>query len=69
MLRGCPHFFSFRGAVISERMIMGNIEELISAAELDELYRLSASEGGPEEDGEEEEEEEGEDKPDEIPHG
>ena len=48
---------------------MGNVEELIGADELDELYRLSASEGAPEGDEEEEEEEEGEDKPGEIPHG
>lgn len=54
---------------------MGNLavaEELAGSDELEELYRLDASETGPEEDedGEEEEEEdEGEAEPHGIPHG
>lgn len=54
---------------------MGNLavaEELAGSDELEELYRLDASETGPEEDedGEEEEEEdEGEAEPLGIPHG
>ncbi len=58
---------------------MGNAavaEELPSADELDELYRLDASESEPEDDEddyEDDDEEDGEDdggmKPDDIPHG
>ena len=52
---------------------MGNLavaEELAGSDELEELYRLDASETGPEEDeGEEEEEDEGEAEPQGIPHG
>lgn len=53
---------------------MGNLavaEELAGSDELEELYRLDASESGPEEDEEEEEEEdegEGEAEPHGIPH-
>jgi hypothetical protein len=49
---------------------MGNLavaEELAGSDELEELYRLDASEAGPEEDEEEEEEEE-EAEPQGIPH-
>jgi hypothetical protein len=52
---------------------MGNLavaEELAGSDELEELYRLDASETGPEEEEEEEEEEdEGEAEPGGIPHG
>ncbi|HLM88572.1 MAG TPA: hypothetical protein VK284_06005 [Streptosporangiaceae bacterium] len=52
---------------------MGNLavaEELAGSDELEELYRLDASETGPEEDEEEEEEEdEGEAEPEAEPHG
>jgi hypothetical protein len=52
---------------------MGNLavaEELAGSDELEELYRLDASETGPEEDeDEEEEEDEGEAEPGGIPHG
>ena len=51
MLRVCPDFSS--GAEEKERTIMGNAavaEELPGADELDELYRLDASETEPEDD-------------------
>ena len=62
---------------------MGNVaiaEELAGSAELDELYRLDASESGPEDDEDEEDEENDEDdeddedegegiKPQGMPHG
>ena len=59
---------------------MGNVaiaEELAGSAELDELYRLDASESGPEDDEDEEDEEDEEDdqdedegiKPQGMPHG
>jgi len=59
---------------------MGNVaiaEELAGSAELDELYRLDASESGPEDDEDEEDEEDQEDdededegpKPQGMPHG
>jgi hypothetical protein len=73
MLRVSPRT-SFGGQE-SERITMGNLavaEELAGSDELEELYRLDASETGPEEDedGEEEEEEdEGEAEPLGIPHG
>jgi hypothetical protein len=75
MLRVSPRT-SFGGQE-SERITMGNLavaEELAGSDELEELYRLDASETGPEEDedGEEEEEEEedeGEAEPHGIPHG
>jgi hypothetical protein len=73
MLRVSPRT-SFGGQE-SERITMGNLavaEELAGSDELEELYRLDASETGPEEDedGEEEEEEdEGEAEPQGIPHG
>ncbi len=73
MLRVSPRT-SFGGQE-SERITMGNLavaEELAGSDELEELYRLDASETGPEEDedGEEEEEEdEGEAEPRGIPHG
>jgi hypothetical protein len=73
MLRVSPRI-SFGGQE-SERITMGNLavaEELAGSDELEELYRLDASETGPEEDedGEEEEEEdEGEAEPLGIPHG
>ncbi len=72
MLRVSPRT-SFGGQ--SERITMGNLavaEELAGSDELEELYRLDASETGPEEDedGEEEEEDdEGEAEPHGIPHG
>ena len=50
---------------------MGNLavaEELAGSDELEELYRLDASETGPDEDEDEEEEEE-EDEGDAEPHG
>ena len=58
---------------------MGNVviaEELLDSDELDELYKLNASESGPEDDGEEDGEdgeEDGEDdgegiQPEDIPH-
>lgn len=52
---------------------MGNLavaEELAGSDELEELYRLDATENGPEEDEEEEEEveEDGEDRPGGVPH-
>ena len=71
MLRVSPRT-SFGGQE-SERITMGNLavaEELAGSDELEELYRLDASETGPEEDeGEEEEEDEGEAEPQGIPHG
>jgi len=71
MLRVSPRT-SFGGRE-SERIIMGNLavaEELAGSDELEELYRLDASETGPEEDEEEEEEEdEGEAEPEAEPHG
>ncbi len=73
MLRVSPRT-SFGGQE-SERITMGNLavaEELAGSDELEELYRLDASETGPEEDedGEEDEEEdEGEAEPHGIPHG
>ncbi len=56
---------------------MGNLaiaEELASSEELDELYKLDASETGPEDDGDDENDEEDDDdgegiKPDEMPQG
>ena len=59
---------------------MGNVaiaEELAGSAELDKLYRLDASESGPEDDEDEEDEEDEEDdqdegegiKPQGMPHG
>ena len=70
MLRVSPRT-SFGGQE-SERITMGNLavaEELAGSDELEELYRLDASETGPEEDEEEEEEEdEGEAEPRGIPH-
>ncbi|GEM_PF-2958032 len=71
MLRVSPRT-SFGGRE-SERITMGNLavaEELAGSDELEELYRLDASETGPEEDEEEEEEEdEGEAEPEAEPHG
>ena len=58
MLRDSPRT-SFGGRE-SERTTMGNlatVEELAGSDELEELYRLDASETEPEEEGEEEEEE------------
>ena len=74
MLRVSPRT-SFGGQE-SERITMGNLavaEELAGSDELEELYRLDASETGPDEDededGEEDEEEdEGEAEPHGIPH-
>lgn len=48
---------------------MGNVaiaEELLDSDELDELYKLNASESGPEDDGEDDEE--GDVEPEDIPH-
>jgi hypothetical protein len=73
MLRVSPRT-SFGGQE-RERITMGNLavaEELAGSDELEELYRLDASETGPEEDedGEEEkEEDEGDAEPQGIPHG
>lgn len=71
MLRVSPRT-SFGGQE-SERITMGNLavaEELAGSDELEELYRLDASETGPEEDGDEEEEGEGEEDEGEAePHG
>lgn len=73
MLRVSPRT-SFGGQE-SERITMGNLavaEELAGSDELEELYRLDASETGPEEEEEEEEEkeeDEGEAEPHGIPHG
>jgi len=78
MLRVSPRT-SFGGQE-SERITMGNLavaEELAGSDELEELYRLDASETGPDEDEdedgeedeeEEEEEDEGEAEPHGIPH-
>jgi hypothetical protein len=75
MLRVSPRT-SFGGQE-SERITMGNLavaEELAGSDELEELYRLDASETGPEEDEEEEEEDEEEEPEEEemeprgIPH-
>jgi len=76
MLRVSPRT-SFGGQE-SERITMGNLavaEELAGSDELEELYRLDASETGPDEDededgeeDEEEEEDEGEAEPHGIPH-
>lgn len=73
MLRVSPRT-SFGGQE-SERITMGNLavaEELAGSDELEELYRLDASETGPEEDEDEEEEkeeDEGDAEPHGIPHG
>jgi hypothetical protein len=77
MLRVCPAFPS--GAEERERVIMGNAavaEELPGADELDELYRLDASEPEPEPDEDEDDtdeddtdEDDEEFKPGGIPHG
>ena len=67
MLRDSPRT-SFGGRE-SERTTMGNlatVEELAGSDELEELYRLDATETGPEEEEEEPEEEEME--PMGIPH-
>jgi len=76
MLRVSPRT-SFGGQE-SERITMGNLavaEELAGSDELEELYRLDASETGPEEEEEEDEDEEEEEEPEEeemeprgIPH-
>jgi hypothetical protein len=53
---------------------MGNLaiaEELLSSEELDELYKLNASESDPEEDGDDEDDEDGDDEdvePEDMPH-
>lgn len=62
----------------TERTIMGNVavaEELAGSDELDELYRLDASETDPEDDGEDGEDDDSEDDgdgegvgPEEMPH-
>jgi len=73
MLRVSPRT-SFGGQE-SERITMGNLavaEELAGSDELEDLYRLDASETGPEEDEDEEEEkeeDEGDAEPHGIPHG
>jgi hypothetical protein len=70
MLRVSPALPS--GGQESERITMGNLavaEELAGSDELEELYRLDASETGPEEDEEEEPEEaEEEEEPRGMPH-
>ena len=76
MLRVSPYFLRGRG---NERVTMGNAavaEELAGSEELDELYRLDATESEPEDDEEDyEDDEDGEDgedgggiQPEEIPH-
>src|SRR5208282_2305617 len=64
------------GAQRNERTVMGNAavaEELAGVEELDELYRLDASESEPEDEEDEEEEDDGDepdgDEPDVVPHG
>jgi hypothetical protein len=79
MLRVSPAFIpSAPRGQENERTIMGNValtEELISVDELEELYKLDASESEPEDDEEDDEEDDQDDeddegaKPDEIPHG
>ena len=71
MLRVSPVFVPLGpGAMKKERIIMGNAalaEELVSAEELDELYKLDASESEPEDDDEEDEgDDEGDDEEPEI---
>jgi hypothetical protein len=79
MLRVPLVFILLAPGARNERIIMGNVaiaEELLDSDELDELYKLNASESGPEDDGEDDEdgEEDGEDdgegiQPEDIPHG
>ena len=82
MLRVSPRMHpSGSGGLESERTTMGNVavaEELAGSDELDELYRLDASESEPEDepdDDENEDEDEDEDenqegiKPEGMPHG
>jgi hypothetical protein len=61
MLRVSPVFVPLGpGATRKERIIMGNAalaEELISAEELDELYKLDASDSDPEDEDEDEDDE------------
>jgi hypothetical protein len=61
------------GARRKERIIMGNAalaEELASSEELDELYKLDASESDPEDDEDDEDDEDGEEEdPDIMPQG
>lgn len=63
MLRVSPEFILLApGARKSERTVMGNVaiaEELAGLDELEELYRLDASETEPEDDTDDEDEEDG----------
>ena len=72
MLRVSPVFVPLGpGAMKKEKIIMGNAalaEELASAEELDELYKLDASESDPEEDDEEDDEDD-EEEPEVMPQG
>ncbi len=78
MLRVSPvRILLARGAWKSERTTMGNVavtEELAGNDELDELYRLDASESVPEDEPEEDEDQDDEDqddegiKPEGMPH-
>ena len=79
MLRVSPPHASFwLGDLESERITMGNVavaEELAGSDELDELYRLDASESDPEDEPEDDDDDEDEDedegtgiKPEGMPH-
>ena len=83
MLRVPPHASFWLGGLESERTTMGNVavaEELAGRDELDELYRLDASESDPEDepeddeqdDDEQDDEDEGDEgtgiKPEGMPH-
>ena len=78
MLRVSPAASFCSGGLESERATMGNVavaEELAGGDELDELYRLDASESEPRRADEDEDEEDDEDedeegiKPEGMPHG
>jgi hypothetical protein len=86
MLRVSPYASFWLGGQESERTTMGNgtlAQELLSSDELDELYKLDASESAPEEDEDDGEDDDGEDvdededdedgggpfEPKDIPHG
>jgi hypothetical protein len=76
MLPVSPHATSGSGDVDSERTTMGNLavaEELAGSDELDELYRLDASESEPEDepddDDTQDDDDEDDDEPEAMPHG
>jgi hypothetical protein len=72
MLRVSPRIYSFDlGDQKDERIMMGNLavaEELLGSDELDELYKLSASESDPEDDDQEDDEDDEDVEPEDIPH-